>query len=99
MDQSVIQRQGLLKKALTVNAVFSVFSGVVILLANRWLVEFLGLLDQISLTILGVSLCLFASILGLNRRRPNISIVYAWVPVTLDSPRGCGTYRRALWGP
>jgi hypothetical protein len=85
MDQSVIQRQGLLKKALTVNAVFSVFSGVVILLANRWLVRFLGLSDQVSLTILGVSLIIFATILWLNARRPRIRIVDAWVAVIMDA--------------
>ena len=48
MNQSVEERQGLLKKALTGNAVFSVVSGLAILLANRWLVKFLGLPDQIS---------------------------------------------------
>ena len=36
MNQSVEERQGLLKQALTSNAVFSVLSGVVILSANRW---------------------------------------------------------------
>jgi hypothetical protein len=35
MNQSVEERQSLLKKALTGNAVFSVFSGVAILFANR----------------------------------------------------------------
>src|SRR5258707_14159525 len=92
MDQSVIQRQGLLKKALTVNAVFSVFSCVVILLANRWLVQFLGLSDQISLTILGVSLIIFATILWLNARRPRIRIVDAWVPVIMDAAWVVGSY-------
>ena len=53
MNQSVEERQGLLKKALTGNAVFSVISGVAILLANRWLVKFLGLPDKVSLAILG----------------------------------------------
>jgi hypothetical protein len=54
--RSVEERQGLLKKALTGNAVFSVVSGVAILFANRWLVEFLGLPDKASLAILGVCL-------------------------------------------
>ena len=43
MNQSGEERQDLLKKALTGNAVFSALSGVAILFANRWLVEFLGL--------------------------------------------------------
>ena len=46
MNQSVEERQDLLKKALTGNAVFSVVSGVAILFANRWLVKFLGLPDE-----------------------------------------------------
>jgi len=37
MNQSVEERQDLLKKALTGNAVFSVVSGLAILFANRWL--------------------------------------------------------------
>jgi len=52
MDQTVEERQGLLKKALTGNALFSVISGAAILLANRWLVKFLGLPDQVSLALL-----------------------------------------------
>ena len=99
MDQSVIQRQRLLKKALTVNAVFSVFSGVVILLANRWLVQFLGLSDQVSLTILGVSLIIFAMILWLNARRPRIRIVDAWVAVIMDCRLGSGQLHADLSGP
>jgi hypothetical protein len=92
MDQSVIQRQGLLKKALTGNALFSVFSGVAILRANRWLVKFLGLSDQVSLTILGVSLIVFATILWLNARRPRIRIVDAWVAVIMDGAWVAGSY-------
>lgn len=45
MNQARQEPQGLLKKALTGNAVFSVVSGMAILLANRWLVSFLGLPD------------------------------------------------------
>src|SRR5258708_16579138 len=74
MNQSVQERQGLLKKALTGNAVFSVVSGLAILFANRWLVKFLGLPDKVSLAILGVSLIVYATILWLN-----------WIAVFLDS--------------
>ena len=92
MDQSVEERQRLLKKALTGNAVFSVVSGVAILLANRWLVKFLGLPDKVSLAILGVSLVVYAAILGLNARRPKIKITDAWVAVVMDAIWVVGSY-------
>jgi hypothetical protein len=84
MSQSVEERQGLLKKALASNAVFSVVSGVVILSANRWLVKFLGLPEKVSLAILGVSLIVYAAILWFNARRPKIKITDAWVAVIMD---------------
>ena len=92
MNQSVEERQGLLKKALTGNAVFSVVSGVVILFANRWLVKFLGLPDKVSLAILGISLIVFAGLLWLNARRPRIKISDAWVAVIMDSAWVVGSY-------
>jgi hypothetical protein len=92
MNQSVEERQGLLKKALTGNAVFSVLSGAVILLANRWLVKFLGLPEEVSLAILGVSLIVYAGILLLNARRPKIKITDAWVAVIMDAVWVVGSY-------
>jgi hypothetical protein len=92
MNQSVEERQALLKKALTGNAVFSVVSGVVILFANRWLIKFLGLPDKVSLAILGVSLIVYAAILWLNARRPKIKIPDAWVAVTMDAVWVVGSY-------
>jgi hypothetical protein len=84
MSQSVAERQALLKKALRVNAVFSVVSGVVMLSANRWLVKFLGLPENVSLAILGVSLIVYAAILWFNARGPKIKITDAWVAVIMD---------------
>jgi len=92
MNQSVEERQGLLKKALTGNAVFSVVSGVAILFANRWLVKFLGLPDKVSLAILGVSLIVYAVILWLNARRPKIKITDAWIAVIMDAVWVIGSY-------
>src|SRR5260370_17230475 len=74
MNRSVEECQGLLKKALTGNAVFSVVSGLPFLFANRWMVKFLGLLDKVSLAILGVSLIVFAPIFCLNSPRQHIDI-------------------------
>ena len=92
MNQSGEERQDLLKKALTGNAVFSVLSGVAILFANRWLVEFLGLPASVSLAILGVSLIVYAVILWLSARRPKIRITDAWVAIIMDAVWVVGSY-------
>lgn len=92
MNQSVEERQGLLKKALTGNAVFSIVSGVAILFANRWLVKFLGLPEKVSLATLGISLIVFAGLLWLNARRSRIKISDAWVAVIMDSAWVVGSY-------
>ena len=96
MNQSVEKRQGLLKKALTGNAVFSVISGGAILFANHWLVKFLGLPDKASLAILGVCLIVYAAILWLNARRPKIKITDAWVAVIMDAVWVVGSYTLIL---
>ena len=92
MKHSVEEGQSLLKKALTGNAVFSVLSGLIILSANRWLVSFLGLPDKVSLTILGVSLMVFAAVLLLNARRPKVKITDAWAAVIMDGIWVVGSY-------
>jgi hypothetical protein len=92
MNQSLEECQDLLKKALAGNAVFSVVSGVAILLANRWLVKFLGLPEKFSLAILGVSLIVYAATLWLSARRPKIRITDAWVAVTMDAVWVVGSY-------
>ena len=92
MNQSIEERQGLLKKALAGNAVFSVVSGVAILFANRWLVKFLGLPEDVSLAILGVGLIVYAAILWFNARRPKIKITGAWIAVVMDAVWVIGSY-------
>ena len=92
MNQSIGERQDLLKKALTGNAVFSVVSGVAILFANRRLVKFLGLPEDVSLAILGVGLIVYAAILWFNARRPKIKITDAWIAVIMDAVWVIGSY-------
>jgi hypothetical protein len=92
MDQTVEECQGLLKKALTGNAVFSVVSGVAILFANRWLVKFLGLPDNVSLALLGISLVVYAMLLWLNARKAKIKIAGAWVAIVMDVVWVIGSY-------
>jgi hypothetical protein len=92
MDQTVDECQGLLKKALTGNAVFSVVSGVAILFANRWLVKFLGLPESVSLALLGISLVVYAVLLWLNARKAKIKIAGAWVAIVMDVVWVIGSY-------
>lgn len=92
MDQTVQECQGLLKKALTGNAVFSVISGVGILIANRWLVKFLGLPDKVSLALLGISLVVYATLLWLSARKAKIKITGAWVAIAMDLVWVVGSY-------
>jgi hypothetical protein len=92
MNQSNEERQRLLKKALTGNALFSILSGVAILFTNRWLVRFLGLPETVSLVILGVGLIGYAATLLLNARRPTIKMTDAWVAVIMDLVWVVGSY-------
>jgi hypothetical protein len=92
MNQSNDGHQALLKKALMGNALFSILSGVAIVIANRWLVRFLGLPENVSLVILGVGLIAYAATLLLNARRPAIKITDAWVAVIMDLVWVVGSY-------
>jgi len=96
MNQEIEESQGLLKRALIGNAMFSGLSGAAILLANRWLVKFLGLPDKVSLAILGVSLIVYATVLWFNARRPKIRITDAWVTVVMDAVWVLGSYTMIL---
>jgi hypothetical protein len=96
MNQEIEESQGLLKGALIGNAMFSGLSGAAILLANRWLVKFLGLPDKVSLAILGVSLIVYATVLWFNARRPKIRITDAWVTVVMDAVWVLGSYTMIL---
>jgi hypothetical protein len=92
MNQSNDRRQGLLKKALMGNALFSILSGAAIVIANRWLVRFLGLPENVSLVILGIGLIAYAATLILNARRPAIKITDAWIAVIMDLAWVVGSY-------
>ena len=96
MNPKIEESQGLLKRALIGNAMFSGLSGAAILLANRWLVKLLGLPDKVSLAILGVSLIVYATVLWFNARRPKIRITDAWVAVVMDAVWVLGSYTMIL---
>jgi len=84
MNQTTSERQGLLKKALRGNAVFSLLSGLVIMVANRWLVNILGVSARVSLGAIGFSLVVYAVLLWLSTRQPHIKISSAWLAVIMD---------------
>jgi hypothetical protein len=92
MNQSNQGHQALLKKALMGNALFSILSGLAIVIANRWLVRFLGLPENVSLVILGIGLIAYAATLLFNARRPAIKITDAWVAVVMDLVWVVGSY-------
>jgi hypothetical protein len=86
MKPTTSEHQDLLKRALTGNAVFSLLSGLVIVFANHWLVNFLGLSASISLGLgaIGISLVVYAVLLWLSTRRSYIRISNAWLAVVMD---------------
>lgn len=92
MNEKMSDKQKLLRRALQGNALFSVISGVVILAANRTLVEFLGLPSSASLTAMGIGLLGYAGWLLWNARREKIKIVDAWIAVFLDMVWVVGSY-------
>ena len=80
----------MLKKALFVNVIFSFFSALVILLANKWLDKHIPLSDWMWL-VMGVGLLCFSGllVLMLNNRRLQVSSTlfvvvsdFSWVAVT-----------------
>ena len=92
MEQSPTDCQKLLRNSLIGNALFSMLSALAILASTGWLAQFLGLRDQIFLTVLAISLAGYAVILLINARRPKIKISDAWMAVTLDAVWVIGSY-------
>jgi len=92
MNVTSDEHQCFLKKALMSNAAFSGISGLTILFGNHWLVKLLGLQEKVSLSVLGVGLIVYAILLALNARRPEVKISDAWVAVVLDAVWVAGSY-------
>jgi hypothetical protein len=65
---------------------------VIILLANRSIVDFLGLPRNASLTGMGIGLLGYACWLLWNARREKIRVVDAWIAVILDMVWVVGSY-------
>jgi hypothetical protein len=92
MNEQTSDRQNLLRRALRGNALFSILSGVVILVTNRTLAEFLGLPGDADLTAVGIGLLAYAGWLLWNARRKTIRVVEAWIAVILDILWVIGSY-------
>ncbi len=92
MNVTSDEPQCFLKKALVGNAAFSGISGLTVLFGNHWLVKLLGLPGEVSLSVLGVGLIVYAILLVLNARRPEVKISDAWVAVVLDAVWVAGSY-------
>jgi len=92
MESSISDHQKLLRDSLIGNAVFSVLSALLILVSGEWLSRFLGLHDDVALTVLAVGLIGYAFVLVVNARRPEIKISDAWTAVVLDVIWVLGSY-------
>lgn len=92
MESSNKERQQLLRRALLANASFSTISGLVLVVAQRWVVRLLGLPETINLITLGISLLLFAAILVVFARKKPIKLLDAWIAVVLDAAWVMGIY-------
>jgi hypothetical protein len=92
MNEHSSDSQLLLRRALYGNALFSVLSSIVILVANRRLVDLLGLQNIADLKALGIGLLMYAGWLFWNAKRQTIGIMEAWIAVTLDMLWVVGSY-------
>ncbi len=78
-------KTNLLRRVLQANGVFSMLSGLVIIASARPLASLLGLQESLTLTIVAISLLIFAATLFWNARRENINPVDVWLAVSLDA--------------
>jgi hypothetical protein len=92
MEDTVQERQQLLRRALLANASFSTVSGLVLVFAQRRIVQLLGLPDTINLIGVGISLLVFAAMLVVFARKEHLKLSDAWIAVILDTAWVLGSY-------
>ena len=85
MEQTSSDNQNLLRRSLVGNALFSIFSALIIFTGGGWLARLLGLHERLGLTVVGLGLVAYAVILLTNARRPKINLGDAWTAVILDT--------------
>jgi hypothetical protein len=99
MEDTGHERQQLLRRALVANASFSAISGLVLVFAQRRVVQLLGLPDTINLISVGISLLVFAAMLVVFARKERLKLSDAWIAVTLDAAWVLGSYPLLLVAP
>ena len=99
MNESVRDRQGLLRYALVGNATFSTTTGLFIVVAHEWIARLLGLPGGRGLLGLGIGLLVFAMTLLINARRPELRLAEAWAVVLMDLAWVAGSYVILLVAP
>jgi hypothetical protein len=99
MNESVRDRQGLLRYALVGNATFSTTTGLFIIVAHEWIARLLGLPGGGGLLGLGLGLLVFAATLLINARRPELRLAEAWAVVLMDLAWVAGSYVTLLVAP
>jgi len=99
MDESVPDRQRLLRYALVGNATFSTTTGLFIIVAHEWIAHLLGLPGGGGLLGLGIVLLVFATTLLINARRPELRLAEAWAVVLMDLAWVAGSYVILLIAP
>jgi hypothetical protein len=92
MNPRCDERACFLRKALMGNALFSTLSGLVILLAQGWVLRILGLSSNVKLFILGAALIVFAGTLVINARKQEMKLSDAWMAVWMDVVWVVGSY-------
>ncbi|WP_145458894.1 hypothetical protein [Gimesia panareensis] len=74
----------LLRISLLSNAVFSAVSGMIFVAASTSISPLIDLPLPSILTVIGISLVIFAILLTCNATRKKVNLVEAWIAVTLD---------------
>ena len=97
MNESVRDRQGLLRYALVGNATFSTITGLFIIIAHEWIAHLLGLPG--GALCLGIGLLVFSTTLLINARRPELRLAEAWAVVLMDLAWVAGSYVILLVAP
>lgn len=92
MNEFATPRSNLLRNSLRGNAAFSILSGTLLILTASPLATWLGSGPPIILTIIGLSLLIFAAGLVHNASRETINILEAKAAVALDGLWVLGSY-------
>lgn len=99
MSNAPPERQRLLRIALRCNAIFSMVSGLLLIILNRSIVHLLGLAEQNSLVSIGISLLVFGGVLFLGARKSNLNVTQARVVVVMDLAWVLGSYILVFLAP